>query len=73
MSHPRQHSLDRLIATLEETARIMWRSYEAHMNLHLETREWSQEGADLRLRCIACDERLERLKKIREGSRGSQE
>jgi hypothetical protein len=68
MSHHRQHPVDRLIATLEETASLMWQSYEAHMNLQLGTDEWFQKGIAIRLSCIACDERVERLKRIREGA-----
>jgi hypothetical protein len=66
----RQHPVDSLITTLEETARVLWRSLDAHMDQPLVTGEWSKDASELHQRCLACDERLQMLKTMRDKARG---
>jgi hypothetical protein len=54
-----------LIATAEETSRIMWRAYEVHMDLPRILPDWEAKASEIFERCMACDQRLAQLKASR--------
>jgi hypothetical protein len=70
MSAPREHPIGRLIELAEESARIMWRAYDAHLSMPRIDPEWEQRALVIYQRCVACDSRVWKLKELREQSRG---
>ena len=66
---PYQHPIDELIKTAEETARILWRSYEAHLKRRRGFPDWEPRASEILQRCMACDDRLAGLKKMRDRAR----
>lgn len=70
MSAPRKHPIDDLLTTAEETVRIMWRAYEAHLSLTRRDADWEKKAGEIRQRCVECSERAWQLKELREQAIG---
>jgi hypothetical protein len=68
VSAPRKHPIGELIATAEETVRIMWRAYEAHLSLSKRDADWEIKAGEIYQRCTACVDRLWQLRELRSRS-----
>jgi hypothetical protein len=71
MSVPRPHPIDRLIPIVEETAKLMWRAYDAHISTPRYDESWQAKASDIFSRCNACEERVLKLKHLRTTTYGS--
>jgi hypothetical protein len=67
VSAPLEHTIVERIRLAEETARVMWRSYEAAVSLYRQNPSTAlKRKVDSTFgRCLVCDEHLARLKKLR--------
>lgn len=65
MSAPSKHPIGDLLATAEETARIMWRSYDDHLSHPRANPEWEKRAWVIYHRCMACSAHVWRLKELR--------
>jgi hypothetical protein len=68
MSRPRLHPVEKTLELAEETARVMWRAYDAHLALPRNTAGWRQQASEIFGRCMACDEHLAKLRETRDHS-----
>jgi hypothetical protein len=66
------HPLDRSIKLVEESARLLWRSYQAHIGVASYEEAWRLNAKEILVRCKACEERLLKLRRLRAGTHGFQ-
>jgi hypothetical protein len=71
MAAPREHPINRLVIIVEETARLMWRAYDAHISTPRYDEAWQVKASEIFSRCNACEERVFKLKHIRTTTYGS--
>ena len=64
MSHPQQHPSHRLLTLAEEAARIMWRTYELHMQCTERDSAWNDKRGALFAACDAADRKVWRLREL---------
>jgi hypothetical protein len=64
MAHPQEHPSQRLLATVEESARLLWRTYELHMQEGPRDAAWHDKKAKLFAACDAADRRLWHLREL---------
>jgi hypothetical protein len=70
VSAPRKHPIAELLVIAEESARIMWRSYDAHLGLARLDPEWEKKTWAIYQRCMACEDHIWRIKEMRERAFG---
>jgi hypothetical protein len=71
MAQPYDHPIDKLLATAQESARLMWRAYDLCMNLPDRSPEWQKESRVRYEHAMAADARVWRLHDLREGLRSA--
>jgi hypothetical protein len=71
MSAPRQHPSSDLLAIAEETARIMWRSYDDHLRHASDSPAWEKRAWEIYQRCMACSEHVWKIKQMHENIFGA--
>jgi hypothetical protein len=71
MSATRKHPIDELIRTASEASALMWRCYDTHIGTARYDPKWQEKATEIFAQCNACDERLLRLKNLRDRALGA--
>jgi hypothetical protein len=64
MAHPYEHPVKKLLATAQESAKLMWQNYELHLKNPQRDAAWHAKKAELFAQCDAADRRLWRLREM---------
>jgi hypothetical protein len=64
MAHPQEHASRRLLASFEESAKLMWSAYEFHMQESVRDSAWQEKKSKLFAACDAADRRVWQLREL---------
>jgi hypothetical protein len=66
VSAPREHPIKRLGELAQESAILLWKSYDLHMSHDVRDSVWHENARVLFERCLAADARVWRLIELQE-------
>lgn len=69
MSAPQEHPVTHLRELAEQSAKLLWKSYDLHHDTSVRDQAWYQKGRELLALCLDGDARVWRLKELEVGRR----